>query len=262
MSLKPATRLLQLTDPHLMASPADLMLGVNTDASFQQVLAAASTEESVDLMVITGDIAGCDSAKAYQRMVELLQSCSIPSIWLAGNHDNAKLMALEAGQYLHRSVEIGDWLIVTLTSSSPGVIGGSLSASELQALSQTLADSNAAYVLLAVHHHLVDVGSAWVDQQKITNAAELFAMLAQDKRARVIIHGHIHQAFDTDHNGVRLLGTPSTWAQFTPNSEEFTIDPSGQPGYRVIDLYADGKVDTEVKRICVDLGLDLSITSY
>jgi Icc protein len=262
MSSKPATRLLQLTDPHLMASPADLILGVNTDASFQQVLAAASMEENVDLIVITGDVAGCDSAKAYQRMVELMQRCSTPSVWLAGNHDNSELMQLEAGQYLHRSVEIGDWLIVTLTSSSPGVIGGNLSASELQALGQTLADSSAVNVLLAVHHHLVDIGSVWLDHQKITNAAELFAIVEQDKRVRAVIHGHVHQAFDADHNGTRLLGTPSTWAQFTPNSEEFTVDPAGQPGYRVIELSADGQIDTEVKRISVELGLDLSITSY
>jgi Icc protein len=55
-STKPTIRLLQLTDPHLMASPDDLMLGVNTDASFIKVLAAASAEENVDLIVVTGDI--------------------------------------------------------------------------------------------------------------------------------------------------------------------------------------------------------------
>jgi Icc protein len=261
-STKPTIRLLQLTDPHLMASPDDLMLGVNTDASFIKVLAAASAEENVDLIVVTGDISGCESASTYQRMVELMQNCSIPSLWLAGNHDNLALMQAAAAQYLQRSVEIGDWLIVTLTSSTPNVIGGKLSASELQALSQTLADSSAANVLLAVHHHLVDIGSTWLDPQKIANAAELFEILEQDKRVKVIIHGHVHQAFDVDHNGIRLLATPSTWAQFTPHSEEFTVDPEGQPGYRVIDLYADGQIDTAVKRIAVDLGLDLSITSY
>jgi hypothetical protein len=47
-----------------------------------------------------------------------------------------------------------------------------------------------------------------------------------------------------------------------PNSEEFAVDPDGQPSYRVIDLHANGQIDTDVKRISVDLGLDLSTTSY
>ena len=254
--------MLQVSDPHLMESSEDLMLGVNTDASFTKVLAAANAEENVDLIVMTGDISGCESASSYRRMVELMQGCSTPSLWLAGNHDNLALMQATAAQYLQRSVEIGDWLIVTLTSSAPNVIGGKLSASELQALDQTLAKSSAPNVLLAVHHHLVDIGSAWIDPQKIANAAELFEMLEQDKRVKAIIHGHVHQAFDVDCNGIRLLATPSTWAQFAPNSEEFTVDPDGQPSYRVIDLHANGQIDTEVKRIFVDLGLDLSITSY
>ena len=255
----PTVRLLQITDPHLMESPEDLMLGVNTDASFTKVLAAATAEENVDLIVMTGDISGCESANSYRRMVELMQGCSTPSLWLAGNHDNLILLQATAGQYLHRSIEVGDWLIVTLTSSAPNVIGGKLSASEMEALSQTLAESSAGNILLAVHHHLVDVGSAWVDPQKIANAAELFNLLEQDKRVKAIIHGHIHQAFDVNHNDVRILGTPSTWAQFVPNSEEFAVDPDGQPSYRVIDLHANGQIDTEVKRISVDLGLDLSL---
>jgi Icc protein len=259
---KPIVRLLQLTDPHLMTSPDHLMLGVNTDASFTQVLAAASAEENVDLIVVTGDISGCESASSYQRMAELMQNCSIPSLWLGGNHDNLALMQRAAAEYLQRSIEIGDWLIVTLTSSAPNIIGGKLSASELEALDQALADSNAAHVLLAVHHHLIDIGSAWIDPQKIANADELFEKLEQDKRVKVIIHGHVHQAVDVDHNGIRLLATPSTWAQFAPRTDEFTVDPDGQPGYRVIDLHADGQVEAEVKRIVVDLGLDLSITHY
>jgi Icc protein len=259
---KPVIRLLQLTDPHLMASPADLILGVNTDVSFSAVLAAARAEENIDLILLTGDISGCENASSYQRMVQLMQNCSIPSLWLAGNHDNLALMQKTAKQYLQRSIEIGDWLIVTLTSSAPNVIGGKLSASELAALGQALTDSSAGNVLLAVHHHLVDIGSAWIDPQKIINADELFTIIEADKRVKVIVHGHVHQASDVDHYGIRLLATPSTWAQFAPNSEQFRVDPEGQPGYRVIDLHDDGQVETEVKRIAVDLSLDLSQTQY
>ena len=59
-----------------------------------------------------------------------------------------------------------------------------------------------------------------------------------------------------------IMRSRALWAQFMPNSEEFAVDPDGQPSYRVIDLHANGQIDTEVKRISVDLGLDLSTTSY
>jgi Icc protein len=48
--------------------------------------------------------------------------------------------------------------------------------------------------------------------------------------------------------GVRLLGVPSTCAQFLPHSEQFAIDPA-PPGYRSLTLRADGSIATEVVRI-------------
>jgi Icc protein len=44
---------------------------------------------------------------------------------------------------------------------------------------------------------------------------------------------------------LRLLSTPSTCAQFRPGSDSFAIDER-PPGYRWLDLRADGRLDTEV----------------
>ncbi|NJR64597.1 MAG: 3',5'-cyclic-AMP phosphodiesterase, partial [Leptolyngbyaceae cyanobacterium CRU_2_3] len=43
--------------------------------------------------------------------------------------------------------------------------------------------------------------------------------------------------------------TPSTCVQFSPNSDEFAIDPEGQPGWRLLTLYPDGRYETVVQRV-------------
>ena len=55
----------------------------------------------------------------------------------------------------------------------------------------------------------------------------------------------MHQSYDALRKGVRLLATPSTCAQFLPNSDEFAVDPR-PPAYRTFALRADGSLLTEV----------------
>ena len=44
---------------------------------------------------------------------------------------------------------------------------------------------------------------------------------------------------------MRLLATPSTCAQFLPHAEDFALDRR-PPGYRTLELRADGSLVTEV----------------
>ena len=57
--------------------------------------------------------------------------------------------------------------------------------------------------------------------------------------------GHVHQEYDDDYEGIRILATPSTCRQFKPDSDEFATDDR-PPAYRRILLAADGNVDTEL----------------
>ena len=70
----------------------------------------------------------------------------------------------------------------------------------------------------AVHHPPVPVGSPWIDALGLRNAAELLARLERFPNVRVVVSGHVHQAFDTRRGALRLLTTLSTCAQFTPRT--------------------------------------------
>ena len=89
------------------------------------------------------------------------------------------------------------------------------------------------------------MGSRWLDTVGLRNADEFLAVIDQHPQVRAIVWGHVHQASDRLRNGVRLISTPSTCAQFLPGAEQFSLD-TRPPGYRWLDLYPDGTMQTSV----------------
>jgi Icc protein len=62
---------------------------------------------------------------------------------------------------------------------------------------------------------------------------------------RGVVWGHVHQASDRSRGPVRLLSTPSTCAQFLPNSEFFALDER-PPGLRWIQLFPNGEIQSRI----------------
>ena len=89
------------------------------------------------------------------------------------------------------------------------------------------------------------MGSRWLDGVGLRNGNQLMEIVTATSNVRAVVWGHVHQASDRRRDGVRLISTPSTCSQFLPNSDAFALD-SRPPGYRWIDLYADGTIETEV----------------
>jgi Icc protein len=125
-----------------------------------------------------------------------------------------------------------------------GADGGHLSPAQLQLLERELATATTP-VLVCLHHHPVPVGSDWLDHIGLGNAAEFFRIIDAHRCVRGILWGHVHQAFDGLHRGVRLLATPSTCAQFQPHAHDFAID-ARPPAFRTLQLNADGTLITDL----------------
>ena len=85
---------------------------------------------------------------------------------------------------------------------------------------------------------------------QLRNAAAFWAVADRHPNLRAVAWGHVHQAFDAEragpHGPVRLLGTPSTCAQFLPRSDDFRMD-TRPPAWRWIDLHPDGSLSTAVE---------------
>ena len=87
--------------------------------------------------------------------------------------------------------------------------------------------------------------SRWLDTVGLDNADDFLDIIDAAGNVRAVVFGHVHQAFDETHRGIRIIGTPSTCAQFLPRSDTFAIDDR-PPAYRRITLTPDGGVDTEL----------------
>jgi Icc protein len=244
-------RLLQISDPHLFASPQGTLRGVATLPALRTVLAHALADGAhYDALLVTGDIVHDEPGGYRHFRVEMLAT-GLPVYCLPGNHDvPAALPHAVAGTPVQvgGQADLGAWRIVLLDSSVPGQAHGRLQPAELERLDQALASAGSRHVLIGVHHHPVPHASRWLDSVGLHNAADLFAVMDRHSGVRALLWGHVHQEFEALRRGVRLLGVPSTCAQFLPHSEQFAIDPA-PPGYRMLTLRADGTLDTEVVRI-------------
>jgi Icc protein len=59
------------------------------------------------------------------------------------------------------------------------------------------------------------------------------------------LFGHVHQQYEGEHEGIRIIGTPSTCRQFKPGSDDFALDDE-PPAYRRITLNSDGSINSEL----------------
>lgn len=246
-------RILQLTDTHLFADPAGRLQGSDTENSLRRVLASTAAEPwAPDLILLTGDLTHDGSSQAYRRLARLLRQAYQAPVWcLPGNHDDSAVLGreLDGASVLNPGSGIlGHWQIILLDSTVPGHEGGHLAPAELDRLQHILEANRTPHAVVCLHHNPVPMGSRWLDTMTVDNAAALFAILDRHAQVKVLLWGHVHQAYDGARNGVRLLATPSTCFQFLPGSEDFALD-ARPPGYRRLELHRNGDVKTQIRYV-------------
>lgn len=268
MTAKESTRpfrVLQLTDPHLMARADGDLLGVRTLDSLRAVISEVlRTHGQPDLILATGDLAQDGSEEAYRVFGDCLRAFSCPSLWIAGNHDHADNLSRIAAEFraTARHVVEGGWQFVMLDSSVPGKVHGALADSELAFLADTLEKHPDLPAVVALHHHPVDIGSDWMEKIGLTNRDAFWQVVDRFPQVKVVLWGHIHQEHERDRNGVTLLATPSTCIQFTAGSSRFAVEDR-PPGYRWFEFHDTGHFTTEVRRATgFQFQLDQNSTGY
>ncbi|HEY8037984.1 MAG TPA: 3',5'-cyclic-AMP phosphodiesterase [Methylobacter sp.] len=275
MSHNPACiSILQLSDLHILAATEDKMLGIDTEHYFHACLEQAvrlrsrqaDTEQwHFDLILLTGDLAQEPCPESYRRILTSLEAYKTPCICLPGNHDDYELMQQVFNTdsiNCRKQALLDNWQLICLNSQIPGKPGGRLSNEELDFLENCLSKNPDRHALIAVHHHCLETKSPWMDTMIIENSRELLGIVDKYPQVKAITTGHIHQVMDIKTATFRVLGAPSTCFQFTPKTPEFSVDITA-PGYRLIELYADGRVESEVVRLAEPLiGLQTNIHGY
>jgi len=243
--------LVQLTDPHLFADKDGRLFGLATAESLQQVIDLARKEQpKIDLLLATGDIAQDGSLAAYQRFAQMTSVLNATARWTAGNHDCLPNMqqACIGTNRLQTVTDIGNWRIILLHSAVAGEPYGYLAEQMLNQLECALSEAPEKHCLMALHHHPIDVGCAWLDPIGLRNADALFALIERFPQVRLLLFGHVHQPFTQKRGNLQLLATPSCCIQFAANSEDFSVSLEA-PAYRWLRLLPDGQIQSGISRI-------------
>ncbi len=260
-------RVLQLTDTHLCRESGGSLLGMDTDHSLQAVIHQALREQPrIDALLGTGDMSDHGYLEAYQRLRQYFAQLSPAQFWLPGNHDDRDKMAQvdTDGTLLSNDIRLGRWQLVLLDSQVVGEVGGRLGAGQLGLLREALdaAAHDKLFSLVCLHHQPVAIGCRWLDEQMVADADDLFAVLADYPGVRGVLWGHIHQQVDREWEGRKLMASPPTCVQFAPGSDVFKADAAA-PGYRWLELHADGRIETGVSRVeGVAFQVDLDSRGY
>jgi len=244
--------LLQITDTHLFADRNKDLLGIKTVQSYEAVIKHALRYSSECLAVLsTGDLSQDHLEQSYLDFTTHIKTLRMPCYWLPGNHDIQSVMLptlLQEGLAQTRQIISDHWQIIMLDSQVEGVVYGSLSEQQLSFLETCLTEYPDKYALICLHHHVLPVGSKWLDQHILKNGPRFLQLINRFEKVRAVLSGHVHQAGDHVLDGIHFMTTPSTCVQFKPNSDEFSLDMLS-PGYRYLALRKDGKINTCIERI-------------
>ena len=129
-------------------------------------------------------------------------------------------------------------------------MAGYLDESESHALEDVVAQAEASWrpLLVAIHHPSLPVGSKWLNEIGVKNAAETLEALTVLEERAVVVSGHVRQDSAQVHQGLQCLTPPSTCVKTSPMSAGFQLDALA-PGCRELALYADGSWETEVRLV-------------
>jgi Icc protein len=238
-------RMVQISDCHLSASADTLYRGETPDAGLE-ALSHRIAAWQPQLVLATGDLSEDASIASYQRLADCLEPVGAPVCALPGNHDDKALMQ----QYFPcgpwngpLSLTAGDWRLILLDSACAGRIDGVISEKNLQDVLHMLETRPGQPVLLALHHHPIAAGSAWIDRHMLESPGPLLKLIEDHDWIRGVVWGHVHQAYGSRCGRARMLACPSTAANSLPDTPRFELDPAG-PACRWLQLRTGGTLES------------------
>ena len=255
-------RLLQLSDPHLLADPPGRYRDRQPLARLELALRQVSGDPH-DLLLISGDLCQDETWQGYARLRELLERSrelgllQAPVALLPGNHDHPALLRAALGRQAliaPAALERQDSRLLLLDSHRPGCVGGWIGPRQAAWLQAQLATAPHTPTLVAVHHPPVPIGDAGMDAIGLHDGAALLALLRGVPGLRAVLFGHVHQHWQgrlpdrpAGLEPVELLGCPSTLCAFGP-VQPCPLGRAADPGGRWLQLDADGRLQQRLLR--------------
>ena len=219
----------QISDSHLKREP-----GVSEGSPDEMLRRAVELVAAVqpDIVLLTGDIADDGSAEAYQRVATSVSVLGVPVLATAGNHDDPSVLAAVLGAT--DETVIGGWRVVLVDTSIPKTEHGRIDVPDLL---RRLGADNGVPTVLALHHPPITTSThKWM---RLDGGADLVSALAARSDVRVVVSGHLHEAFNAVVGGVSYIGCSSSLYSLKHRNADFILD-QGHVGALVLSLASDG----------------------
>jgi 3',5'-cyclic-AMP phosphodiesterase len=208
-------RILHLSDTHLDRTDSPNADGVNARQSLRQMLGDLDAMQGIDVIVISGDIAGDRSREAYHAARELIgefaRSRNVPMIYSTGNedermafievlgsghldatgNDRADGIVSSSGDEIVAVSHAGGYRFVTLDSLVPGKAYGRIGKAQLDWLRGVLSEASPEGTVLVFHHPPIALDVEVQQALSLQNAPDL-ADAIRDTDVQLILCGHFH----------------------------------------------------------------------
>jgi Icc protein len=259
----------QITDHHLGESEADLFHGYNPAYAFRTVLSHIAQNETFqpDFIVSTGDLVENPTELAYASLKKMLNLGSAPSeapgpfqisieglqdmpmFALPGNHDDrdnffrslfekSPPMSLMNVAFIHKNIQ---FICLDWGPDAKGVAH----PETMSYLDNALAIDLPSIILM--HHHLVELGSRWMDAF-LADDISSFEKIIAGRNILGIFCGHAHMTYESAIANIPIFGLRSTSYSFVLQDEPLAcLLP---PHYRAITV-EDGVLSTEIFEVAL-----------
>ncbi len=219
----------QISDSHLKREPGNGQS--SPDEMLRRAIALAAATKP-DVLLLTGDIADDGSTEALERVAREVKVLGVPVLATAGNHDDPAAVAAVLGAV--DETLLGGWRLCLADTTIPGKEWGRI---DVPTLLKRLGPEDGPPTLLALHHPPITTSThPWM---RLDGGTELVTALAARGDVRVVVSGHLHEAFNAVVGGVSYIGCSSSLYSIKHRNNDFLLD-DGHVGALILTLDSDG----------------------
>lgn len=236
--------IIQITDIHI-SGPDERPFDVDVRKQFLDVLQEIE-QHAPECMVLSGDLCFMDpSDEVYAWIAQQLKDKAYKIYFQPGNHDGQNVMQRHFMCNYHSDTDEiyfnriwNDFPVLFLDTAR-----GEMSEAQYAWMTKHLSEAKKSAILF-MHHPPHYCGVPHMDRRyAFRQIPRLQQILTSTKLQFHIFCGHYHVERTLKIAKQEICITPSTFYQIDSTTEEFKIDHH-RPGYRVIDLEKDGRIQS------------------
>ena len=253
-------RIVQITDTHIVSDFENSVLSWDPQVALKEVISSIKSLPIQPSMILaTGDLVHDGSIDSYKVLKDILSTSNIPIFAIPGNHDsieNMKLCLVGDNIQMAESTDIErvNWKIIILNTQVPNEEYGNIDSESLHKLERIFKSLKTEHCLIALHHSLTP--ECPFPSCHLNGQDKFLELITKYTNTKAIISGHTHCQTEKQHLNIKLLTTPSTLFHVRHIAENESEDHNDfmkyhefdgkRKGYRVLDLYEDGRIESEV----------------